>query len=390
MFYNQEVFIEQINKELEEMNITKKEFAAKCDITAETLARITSKTNPIRPSRNTLKKISKITKATYEELLLLSNYTEPTDFLKMEINKRAEYNIEIMQKGFSELCERPRFYDSIKSFLNEYRMLYSKENIEFSIGKKQEYEGEWHKNSEYCCPVCVRFRTNMQECRTFTVIYFCETIGGKFIPIDFATDGKSLVDAMALPVGADDYLYEHGVKIENLPYYYELMNCNKTSEEKLLKAIFGEKDSDIYYLESLKGFGMILNEVPDNFVKFIENHKESFIKGQAEQSAYDKILNNKINEALEEYCDDETWDSGVGAFVAKIMRIETGLDVEWHKGENDADSCVMVTSDSEDYVPRELRSIFYPYAKELGLESFGSCVTYINGLLDANEIFYIN
>lgn len=393
MVYDSKKLRELINDEVAKAGKTKKDFAAECGITPETLTRFISETNPRRPSRATLKKIASNSRITFDELLAVCGYESSTHIHETDINKRCVENIKVMSKGFSELCESTRIYSSgIKSFLNEYKTCYSKENVEFLIGEKKEYEGDWHRGAEYYCPVCIRFMAKAKECRTFAVIYFCETKGGQFIPLDFSCDGKSLMEADALPVGTDDMLFEEGKKLEELPYYYEVRACTNTAEQ-LLKAIFGENREEMTYIRSVEGFGLIINETPENFVQFIEAHKDAFLTGKAEEAVYTKLVsesNENKEDVINEYCDEETWDCGAGAWIAKIIREETGTDITWYEGEEDADSCVMVTDESEDFEIRELRALFFPYAKELGLKKFGSCVTYIKGFIDSREIYTID
>lgn len=379
-------------REVVEQNLKgrkKKEFAEECGISPSTLARYMSDKNPLRPSRSMLLGMSNHMDVSYEDLLTACGYESIPAFLQMDVKNRCLRNLEVMNEGFTTLCKSCRVYGNIRDFLQEYRMLYSEEDVEFEIGFKEEYEGSRYAYAEYFVPVIASFSFSGKECRTYFVLYFSETKGNRFIPLAYASDGRSLLEADVFSAKALESFMDEGEDPENMPYYYELRYLASDAQmaERLLKAIFGEEDESLHYMRSVPGFGFVLNDMPVHFMEFMRNHKDSFLTGSAEEKAYDALMNGQEEQALKEYCDDYTWSSGYGAFIGKVIREETGLDIHFFEGMDDSDNCLLVEEDSEDYRPRELKSMLFPYAKELGLSRFGACVTYVKSFLDSRDIY---
>lgn len=369
--------------------MSKKDFAAKCGITQETLVRCTTKNKATRPSRMTLRKIANNTSLSLEDLLDACGYEDGMSRFNMDINKRALLNIENIHNGMSRMISGVRLYKNLQDFMDSYTYLFSKETIRVSIDKKKEYYGDRHNGAEYFAPVCIKFESKDGTCRTWLVLYFCETMGGKHIVMDYAMDGESLIEAGIIGPEAYDMLYEQGQKPEELPYYYDVRRNAKEMEKRLLKAIFGT--GDVEFTSAMAGFGFELNEIPKQYKDFLKNHKETICTSLERIKIYEAVLEGKKEpeEVFAEYKDEETWEEGFGAIVTRIMRKETDIPFEWVEGKDDYPSCVLLPRTSEDYRTRELKKIVYPYAKELGVHKFGECVTYITDYLDANAIYEI-
>jgi transcriptional regulator with XRE-family HTH domain len=390
MKYDNTEFRDVLKQELEYMGKTQKEFAALCNMTQETLTRYLSVTKPRRPSRSMLKRIADNTSVSYDDWLKFCGYEKPYGFLEDDSVTRCIHNLEHMMTGFNELSQNRRLYESMDEFLIAYRMLYSQESVKFQVTKKQEYEGHLVFDAEYFSIVVAVFDTVGRECKTFGVLYFAETQGGRFLPLGFDISGKALSDVGFFNEGMIQSIYEKGENPETLKYYYTISLSSGKAEERLLKAIFGEEDSDLTYMATVEGFGMILNEKPVGFENFVVNHKDTFIGSDYERQVYDAIVNHEKPDLVANYCDDETWSGGYGAVIGKIIRAETDVDIRWYESSAEGyDSCLMVDHESEDYEPRELKSILYPYVKELGLHQFGACIYYQKRSLDSREIFTV-
>ena len=271
-----------------------------------------------------------------------------------------------------------RLYRSITDFLDDYSTLYGTEDVRFNIGKKQEYIGDHVPNAEYYCPVIATISTRTQECKTWFILYFCETKSGKYVMIDAAFDGKALMEAGMIDDRAIDQLYEEGKKPEDLPYVYQIKYL-AGAKERLLEAIFGGLD-DPEYETAIQGFGFELDKCPERFHEFLKAHEKTFCKDTENRALYKKVMEEGEDpEAVFAELENEyTGDSGYGAVIAQIMAEETDLPFVFWEDHDKKNRCVIVDYDEIDkrgINESEVKRAAYRYAKELGLKEYGECIS---------------
>ena len=384
MDYNPELFRKLIEKEMNGMK--KKDFAALCGIAPETLYRYLADTNPKRPSKTVLRKIADRTSLSYKELCNACDYKDPLAKYQMDADERALHAVQNIKEAMDKMISGVHAYSSLSDFLDDYHMLYSEEDVEYSYSEKEEYEGKWVKNCDFYSSVCIKFKVKEGICKIWFVLYYYVTVSGKIIITGFDTSGRALMEAGVIDSVACDSLEEDGIDPKEMPYLYQVKHIG--FEKRLFDAIFG--NDMIEYLSAVKGFGFAVNETPPKFLSFMEKHKDTFCIGEQENKAFLELMNGGDPEQVfKDYRNPVTYNTGVGAAIAMIMRAETELEFEWLTGENGSDSCVLLPSEYDDYSVKELRQIVYPYAKELGLHQFGECYVTVKDYLDSKAIFTV-
>ena len=217
---------------------------------------------------------------------------------------------------------------------------------------------------------------------TYATVYFAETVGRKCVIWNVALDGRSLLEPM----------FSEEKSLENIGSSYEEMAesryvyyIKQTYQQKLLKAIFGGTDDEAERLPSvLTGFGFEMNGLTKSTAAFILAHSKSvkddplIAKYCAEaEKAWPDIWPDMFHteEFFSEYKDPETYETGVQAVIASIIRAETGMNFHVYTGEDEEENVYVALLDALDkYSVEEMKNATEGYVRELGLHRFGECL----------------
>lgn len=380
MPYNRELFRSIMNELID--GSTQIEFANTHGISPEHLSRMMRSDTAGRPSKSTLKKIAGGSETVYDALLRACGHIkEKADAGKIfSLQEKIDIRIEEIKNGFSDMTKNVHVYDSIDEFLDEYGMLYDSCHVSFTKGEKREYDSGGRYKAEYSMPVMAKYEFTGRECRIWAVLYFSETKGGRVVVLDFAMDGKAIVEA---ETPADE---ERAKAYSERPYLYSVKTY-KSAEEVLLTAIFGESGGNEKKVpSSVIGFGFNFADTAvtaGSLKRFLEVHGHGCPANMTD--AAEKVLNSLS--ASEDDCsvniDDETGD-----LIAEIIKEETGIGFCYFESSEGGPGAVIVERERYgDYDIDDMKEAAGRYAKELGIDHYGECVVYTYDYLDSNMRF---
>lgn len=363
---------------------TQQEFAKAAGMVPPQVSRYLREDNKSRPSKANLEKIADASEddAMLGKLLKVCGYDEPPELerVALSMDERAELNAQEFLEGFKEFTKGAALYPSIESFLDMIIMLYTVEKItEVSISPKTEYEGSGRSGAEYQAVVQIKFENKIEECRTWFVLYFAETKGGKVIILDAAMDPLAVYEAG----GMQEESYK---RIEHESYVY-LTRIKKelASKEDIFNAIFGdlEEDESRPFPNTIIGFGFYVKEVPEKFKDFLKAHKTTFCVSEDEKELYEAAMKaDDIREVFADYQGDSLLGNGYEAVIADIMAAETDLPFTFFDPEQDEYPanvpCIMLPDAvdafgdiNDEYDLNYLCDICNTYAGELGITEYG-------------------
>ena len=363
---------------------SKTDFAARCGISRSHLSRLLSDDYTLAPSKGILRKIADNTSADLDDLYIMCGYAaSPAEARKKHsLEERARLNAMDMEEGFRKLTQGVRLYNDIRDFLNECQMIYGHEDCKYLVASKKEYTGSIYKDAEYYSNICIQFQDEYGTVLTYATVYFAETVGRKCVILNVALDGRSLLETM----------FSDEKSLENIGSSYEEMAesryvyyIKQTYQQKLLKAIFGGTDDEAERLPSvLTGFGFEMNGLTKSTAAFILAHSKSvkddplIAKYCAEaEKAWPDIWPDMFptEEFFSEYKDPETYETGVQAVIASIIRAETGMNFHVYTGEDEEENVYVALLDALDkYSVEEMKNATEGYVRELGLHRFGECL----------------
>ena len=371
---------------------TQVEFAAKCGISRTNVFRMLSDdfTNP--PSKTTLARIADSTGTNIDDLYILCGYAEsPAKARKMHsFEERIRLSAMDMAEGFSALTKNARLYNSISDFLEEYSMFYSHEDCKFALSEIEEYEGVLHPGAENRVNAYAVFSDKVGSCFTYFVIYLAITKGGKYVILDTALDGASLMEAEFL---TEKQAKKLGFNIDELSekdlvYYYR-----ESAEQRLLRSIFGESDESQEYPYTVVGFGFELPCANDRFDEFISKHRDSVAKESEKVLDYLEKKDCDAEEFFGDYKDPDTYETGFPAVVSNIIRHESGYPVGYYKSKDtvtgEVSNFIMIPNAIDTYEVDDLKSVFLKYAKELGIKTYGECIAFTSMCVEQSLRFNV-
>ena len=339
---------------------TQVEFAAKCGISRTNVFRMLSDdfTNP--PSKTTLARIADSTGTNIDDLYILCGYAEsPAKARKMHsFEERIRLSAMDMAEGFSALTKNARLYNSISDFLEEYSMFYSHEDCKFALSEIEEYEGVLHPGAENRVNAYAVFSDKVGSCFTYFVIYLAITKGGKYVILDTALDGASLMEAEFL---TEKQAKKLGFNIDEL----------------------SEKDLVYYYRESAE----------QRFDEFISKHRDSVAKESEKVLDYLEKKDCDAEEFFGDYKDPDTYETGFPAVVSNIIRHESGYPVGYYKSKDtvtgEVSNFIMIPNAIDTYEVDDLKSVFLKYAKELGIKTYGECIAFTSMCVEQSLRFNV-
>jgi transcriptional regulator with XRE-family HTH domain len=372
---------------------TQAKFAADHGISPEHLSRLMRAENPGRPSKGTLRKLSYGHNDTYEELLRICGYkkaeTEPGDAL-MSREKQVRIRTDEMSHGFSDMTRHQRTFKCIAEFLDEYRMLYDSKNVDFTVGVKVECDGKNHFNADYAVPVHAKYEFGVFSCTIYMVVYFSITTGGRVVVLDTAIDGRSISEVYRVK---DE---NEKKKISELSCVYNIKRTY-SAEERLLAAIFGGGENTLTeYVTTSVGFG--INVSPSKIDRviagnFIRRHEDIL---DVDHDRIMESLNNGMDpfKAVNSFNEDHTSDSGFAAFVASVMREQTGIPFDYYGNpEDDEDLYVVILRSRDDEYSCDIEDIkeaAKQFAGELGLREYGEYIVKHADYCENKKMYYID
>lgn len=418
-------------------NRTQAQFANESGISAEHLNRMLNSETINRPTKTTLTKIASAAKngITVQKL---------TDALDSEDEKKQETTAESLKKEqairkaqrdfaptFEEqahqsikdlntlITERVNYpfiihsaSELMENLMNSYADEYPDDlPISYDMEEPRPYFGHRHTDVQYYISVFLSMANYETSAETTMLIHYTE-ISDQLAIQNVTMKVADIEDLYGMPPAAMDELKDGDDGIEQLdaayekPYYIEFTsNCHfkeiyqsdgKSAEERLLDNIFGKKYE---YPTSIFGTGFKITDVPENFGRFIADHKRNVIAAYDDEPDVYELLEEQLDALLNETQDakrvadflDKFDDHGYFDFVscqygwlsavANVMRIETGWTFEsfphvtsekWPE-RSDFD-CIMIRKENsgKENIKREaLLNAICQYARELNIELFG-------------------
>ena len=364
---------------------TQAEFAKASGILAPQINRYLRKDYNSRPSMANLQKIAAASgkEDMLQRLEKACGYTETEaeKRLSLSMKERAEFNARDLRTGFSEFTKAgPCIYSSVEEYVDAVVMLYCTEEItQIEIGRKKEYEGNKYHGAEYQAAGRICFANKIEKCDTWFSIYYAETRGGNCVITGASMLPKAVYDAG----GLSDKAYE---KYKDKEFVYAVTFVDGIKDPKtLLSRIFGEfeiDESKEYPLPYI-GFGFYLPEFPENFRKFLFDHKDSFCSIEGNKELFNKAKDTEnLKELFSDFSGRDALGSGYEAVIAEIMSIETDLPFVFFDPRKDEYPenipCIMIPDAvspfgdiDEEYSLDILCEVCSTYAKELDLKEFG-------------------
>lgn len=190
--------------------------------------------------------------------------------------------------------------------------------------------------------------------------------------------------------------------IHALPYFADtrqLRSRTPGGEKRLLAYIFKEDTDPVTYKEVVVyGFGFHIDDVPEKFNKFVENHKMSILEefrhskdiyvemNKQIQALIDKNADSRdFADLFENYYNDAYGEEGWRAIISAVMRRETSFAFTLHSEAADENVIQALPNLSKGhailvsetfFISRHISyhtvtSVVYRYAAELGLMFFG-------------------
>ena len=378
MQFNKKEFLRCINNLIG--TDTRDNFAKKCGIGKTNLYRMLNEDHTAPPSKTTLAKIAENTEASLDELFVLCGYAEsPAEARKQHgMPERIRLNAADMQTGFAELCKNIVLYRSLDDYISKYLTLYSHEECKYAYGNEIEYDGDLHPTAERYVNAFISFGEE-GTCYTYFVIYFAKTKGGLYVILDVGMDGNSLLEAN---FATEKQLSRMGVDKGSLAGKSYVYYFRETKEQRLLRAVFGQRDESETYTFTIVGFGFEFPVVRCDFKEFIRAHRSCFSEGSLPLKYLDEDPDEDAELFFLTYYDSVSHDSGVQAVVAEVMRKETGLPFAAYTSTDsktgEVSTYVMLPDENIDagLGLGDLKRAVAPYVRELNLRRYGECVVY--------------
>lgn len=411
-------------------NRSQKDFAESAGISKEHLNRMLRDGDINQPSRSTLKKIASASGIDYERLLTACEYDvdfEKTKNTSLELKKRATLPtlrrvkkcVEDIHRGFSETVKNNPIFDDIEDLLELVDLLYSVEDIEYTLSEERDFGDIKHNNADCSRIITASWKDEYFEAEMEILLWYAFLSRGGIVVTAVEFDKESLEKSGSKIIAQQAFMEKSQDKGENtlvvpknhvsyqtgnFVYSIKFISPRKevsqsdirfarrveefkrvkgmSEKEAFLAALFGDPDRPKRIM-SVEGRGFYLDETPDYVVmNFLDYHKDTFlsIEDQDTEEIFRALIKGEKNldNAFEQYI---TKDNGAhghwGAAVADIIRIETGVHVEmwgYRKSEDLGNRpCIMVsqampwefTGKEKEMDKDELVHTLDRYAKEL-------------------------
>lgn len=422
-------------------NRTQAQFAKETGLSPEHVSRMLNNDNIHRPTKQTLIKIAGAAKngITLHDLEKALNDEDPNykpktiedlerdaanqqaakDFAP-SFEEHAECTAKRIQKAIAEI-PTPYIEEGISNLMDKIVNLdlstFASESdapvtclpLAYDVYEPLKYFGHRH-TCDKVTPVWLSMTDGLKEAEILILIYH-GTAYGKLMILEISSAMKDIEELYGTPNRI--YEYENadynadGVldEIYELPYYLTIhpveLFKERAQAENLLDAIFG---TPFTYPETVKGVGFAINNLPDTFISFVRQHKNTILEDwefdleryKEIKTAIENILDNpdqtdankRLADKLDEieYACEVSIEKGWRAVISNVMRIETGFEFEYlppktEEGKDwlSTDHVILLrnTNAGSDIVKREtLLNIICRYGRELQIKSFGDILFY--------------
>lgn len=383
---------------------TNSAFAEKVGISRVYLQKLLSK-NANAPSKHVTMQIAKQANdpAVANQIIEACGYsdalTEHDRRALMDPGEWAEANAEDVKAFFGEYAfTRP--FDK-REFLDVFHGLYADTRAFISFGDVEDYKGD-QRDAEKV--MSVKFiwhnrKYKVQQILLGALFGHCSE-GGKLYITEKALAVADLVDAFPRWKkqfeNMSDAFHEIGNIFEEPRFYvmkeytpFEFRGEPKTTEERLLKAIFGERGDGEKHIISWYGYGFYLDDEPERFIEFLRKHRNAFEEDSSGAEFCRKVLDDGCD-PIEQYNIYDGCIFGASAIIATIMELETGIPFcGWvHENEDDRNrNCVMLERNDHakgGYDDELVKETVEKYARELHLPQIETVVFYTHE--NANQL----
>lgn len=272
---------------------TQKEFAELSGLSTEHLNRMLKQDVIAQPSEQTLRKILKAAPLLnayrlYEVCGYQARCEVLGDLNRLTLSEAMHSVAERLQNGFQEMIGEHHIYDSMADVLKAYtcRHGWNLQNIRLQMFTPKSQTDKDHKGAYATFGTVSWLKSEVQTRKYYTVdtyfmLYFYKLDTNQYLISDVAIDGKTLSIYGRIP---DDYLemvYEDGEDIKTFPFValateHYRKPVGNSPEERLLEALFGEKENEREMYDVDFGIGTMLENTPAGFVDYVVKNAEYF------------------------------------------------------------------------------------------------------------------
>ena len=342
---------------------TQKEFADVTGVTPITINRMLNDEKISCPKASTLEIFAKhMSSVTLRQLFDACGYDYPciTD-------KVREKELDILD-FLSATNSNFIAYDNMESFKTVLGNKYGKVRIAYTDTELTDSVNA----AEYYAIVHIVWSYDIYCCETqFKIFYFKTSKDNKIVIV--ANDIG--IEPDYIKKSSDNTVQNHTVIIDTKTLT-SIKETNHTMEERLLRAIFGELDSDRVTV-TYAGVGFYVDETPAGFIDFLNAHADTFCRTKENSKLYRSALEPKadVDKIFSDFRDNGG-ARGPLAVISYIMSKETNKDYMYWD-ESDESPCIMYRYPNDivdDINITELRYL-HDCAKTLQIEEFGTVYT---------------
>lgn len=368
---------------------SQKAFAAETGISYEHLNRMLNNREINRPTRKTLESL-----AGKMETVALDDLLKACGYEAIDIHNKAEEVEEGLKNAMDELVKKDgiQIWSSLKEVLDVAKLLHLEESGDF-ICAKEEMLNEGLRNincsegrriyngAERYCKVTFSWGIAKEyDCRTYLILFFAPTCGGKVVITDYAMDAETLHTFCAIPEAVYRKAVSTGKTDACTDIYEPKKNPRGTRlRERLYASLFAV---DGRYSTTVVGYGFYWPETPEGFKDFLIKHSSAFCTTKEKSSLCRRAISADADpdDVFAGYATDDDIGAGAGTVAAEILREETGMGFcyfgpDEHLGGKSEDACIMLEAESgtEEWMPQDLLHTIYEAARELRIPEFGVC-----------------
>lgn len=420
-------------------NRTQAQFAKEAGLSPEHISRMLNNGNICRPSRATLIKIATVAKngITFRNLQEALNQDDPYYKPKTLTDIEREAKLQEAKNDFTPVFKE-RAANTLDILCKIVKNMQTPYLTSRTINREIEKIIKNAKDSEHyptnCLPVSYDIQETLdyygtnydakkltyvelsmsdgiEEARSVLLTYH-DTVHGLTIIAGVSLSINDIFETYGLPpkiAGDEDTDFNEGNNLERVlekPYYLTIQNTDLFTEpvqaQNLLDAIFG---TPTIYPVTVKGVGFYIDKLPDDFERFVRNHKDAILEDWESDPERYKLLKTNIQEILDsesnnksqeladffdniDYACEVSIEKGWRAAISNVMRIETTFDFEYLSPKKDVypdkswlsdQHAILLRSDYAEAagVRRQtLLNLFCKYGRQLGVKTFGDILYY--------------
>ena len=412
---------------------TKKQavFAKDAGISPEHLNRMLNANEINRPSKQTLMKIAAVASngITYDDFVKALDKEDPDyheetveemklaearDDFKMSFEEKADKCFEFVKESIDKIMSRNNaqvvsdLNDVMEEVVDEYKLkcetIWDMKNVMFSydIGPAREYFGYIYDDVTHWASVILSLAEGVDIAESTIIMYFSYVPKANILVMQHMSMAlKDIIELYGYPISGLEFWQKKGLSEEDAmaavsseDYEFKLSNSITKSAAARFFSWLNNPGKN-RKVETIRGFGFAVTEIPKNFARFVTTHKDSVLNAyKTNTSEYelvkrgleDLIEQNASNEAfaevLNQYHSKMSEAKGWQEAISRVMRLETGFsffnythqDPDDNFPEISTDDYVMIDEDERIKLgihETTLIAVTCKYAKQLGLEYFG-------------------